>query len=686
MSTLLGDARVRIRPDMAGFQKDAEASVNKAMKNVAKVAAATVAVGLAVAAKGMKDSIVAAEAASTANARLDKVLSNMGHTSGVASKRVQDFARELGNATGIMPTTIKDAQGVLATFEGVAKTADVAGGSFDRATAAAADMSATLGMDVSGAAMMLGKALNDPVQGVSALRRAGVQLTEQQAEQVKAFTAAGDAAAAQDIILKEVEKQVGGAAVATANASDKMKVAFANLKERVGTAALPAFEQFTDVAIKLADLVAPKLEAAVAVAAEAMAAGGQNVLDNWAQVEGGFEAFAAWVETEWPNVSAELSEVWDDLRDVLPDVLDVLDQVGPALARMGELAAIAFSVFRALPDDLQQGIILIGILTKSGIVGLGVMAVKAVAATVAWAGMTAATVRSTAAVVANKIALLASKAVYGAQFVAAATMAVGSLTLAWIRNTAAVVANKIAMVAGKAAFVALRAAMIAQTAVQWALNAAMQREPDWAGGDGDCGTDRRGRAALPEERNLPQAGADSVGRDQDRHQRGGGLVPRVCAADLGIGEGVHRERHERHEEDHRGGVEGDQLVRVHLHHDCESRRHYGVQRHQEQCGVGVERHQHSHQDGVGCHRGLRRVLCDAGVEDRAGGVGNHQGLRHRRDGAHTLCGVGGVGAHQGVVGTRHRVGARQDDFDHGLGAGQVLGGAGPHQGAVQWRG
>jgi hypothetical protein len=50
---------------------------------------------------------------------------------------------------------------------------------------------------------------------------------------------------AQEIILKQSKSQVGGTAEATANASDKMKVAWSQLQEQLGERLLPVFEKFT---------------------------------------------------------------------------------------------------------------------------------------------------------------------------------------------------------------------------------------------------------------------------------------------------------------------------------------------------------------------------------------------------------------------------------------------------------
>jgi hypothetical protein len=50
---------------------------------------------------------------------------------------------------------------------------------------------------------------------------------------------------AQILILEAIETQVGGTALATANASDRIRVGFTQVQERIGLALLPAFEKLT---------------------------------------------------------------------------------------------------------------------------------------------------------------------------------------------------------------------------------------------------------------------------------------------------------------------------------------------------------------------------------------------------------------------------------------------------------
>jgi hypothetical protein len=67
------------------------------------------------------------------------------------------------------------------------------------------------------------------------------------------------------MILKAIETQVGGTAEATANATDRMKVGFTQVQERIGLALLPVLDKFTNFMI---DKVFPAFEKYVAPAVQ----------------------------------------------------------------------------------------------------------------------------------------------------------------------------------------------------------------------------------------------------------------------------------------------------------------------------------------------------------------------------------------------------------------------------------
>lgn len=240
-----------------------QSSLGKTGSKFGSVLKKTALVGVAsfglVAAAGIKASFAAEEAASVQN-KLNNVLSNMGKTGAVDA--VNELASAQMKLTGVDDEVIKKGQTILGTFSNIAKTAGETGGAFERATKLSLDLAATGFSSVDGAAKMLGKALQDPTKGVTALGRAGVTFSEVQKEQIKNFIKTGQVAKAQDLILKEVEKQVGGTAAAGAKSSDKLKTAFGELEESFGGLLISLFDtggkedgitKLTDAIYDLAD-------------------------------------------------------------------------------------------------------------------------------------------------------------------------------------------------------------------------------------------------------------------------------------------------------------------------------------------------------------------------------------------------------------------------------------------------
>jgi hypothetical protein len=228
--------------------------MQKKMSSVAKgigrvVGALGLTLGFAAIVRGFKDATRAAEEAKTADARIDAIAESMdefGDQAAKVTRRIKDYAEQQSLSVAVDDEVIKATQAKLLTFRNLTKTADVMGGSFDRATIAAIDMAAAGFGSAESNATQLGKALNDPIKGITALNRAGIQFTEDQKALIESLVESGNVLEAQDIILKEIESQVGGTAKATANASDKMTIAFGEVQESIGQVLLPLFEKITD--------------------------------------------------------------------------------------------------------------------------------------------------------------------------------------------------------------------------------------------------------------------------------------------------------------------------------------------------------------------------------------------------------------------------------------------------------
>ena len=104
-------------------------------------------------------------------------------------------------------------------------------------------MSVALGQDLKSSAIQVGKALQDPEKGITALRRVGVAFTSQQEDRIQKWVEEGQILRAQRRILKELTVEFGGSAAAQATGAEKLRVAFDNLFEAFGKAFGPTLEK-----------------------------------------------------------------------------------------------------------------------------------------------------------------------------------------------------------------------------------------------------------------------------------------------------------------------------------------------------------------------------------------------------------------------------------------------------------
>lgn len=178
----------------------------------------------------LADSVNEARTARKAVAQTAAVMRSMGRTE--APKAVDNMIGRLETLSGIDGDNLREMTNVLFTF------GNVTGDTFEKANELALDVSVAFGKDLTSSAVMVGKALNDPAKGLTALSRIGVQFTAQQTEQVKAMMAANDIAGAQAIIMAELTRQVGGSAAAQADQIALTQVAWDNFKEEIGNVLL----------------------------------------------------------------------------------------------------------------------------------------------------------------------------------------------------------------------------------------------------------------------------------------------------------------------------------------------------------------------------------------------------------------------------------------------------------------
>lgn len=182
----------------------------KANKAAILGAAGVVAAGGAALVKFGKESVEAANIQENAEKQLAQTLESTGHAAGLTAQELKNMAGALQSVTTFGDEAIIGAQSLLLTFT------NIGGQVMPDATETVLNMSQALGQDLKSSAVQLGKALNDPILGVSALSRVGVSFTQEQKNTIKTMVEMNDVAGAQGIILAELNKEFGGQAQAAA--------------------------------------------------------------------------------------------------------------------------------------------------------------------------------------------------------------------------------------------------------------------------------------------------------------------------------------------------------------------------------------------------------------------------------------------------------------------------------------
>lgn len=142
--------------------------------------------------------------------KTEAILKATGNASGFTTRQLDGMARAMAMSTLASTDAIRQAQNVLLTFK------SITGPQFQKTIELAQDMAAVFGGSASSAATQLGKALEDPATGLTALRRVGVSFTAEQKQLILSLQKTGQAAQAQTEILKVLEQQIGGAGKAEA--------------------------------------------------------------------------------------------------------------------------------------------------------------------------------------------------------------------------------------------------------------------------------------------------------------------------------------------------------------------------------------------------------------------------------------------------------------------------------------
>jgi hypothetical protein len=265
-------------------------------------------------------------------AQTNTVLKSTGNIAGVTADQVTKLATALQKTTKYSDEDVRSAENLLLTFTSIGK--DI----FPDATKVVLDMSTALGQDLKSSSIQLGKALQDPVRGITALRRVGVNFNDAQQDTISKLVETNQLAKAQGMILQELQREFGGSAEAAGNTFGG---ALARLKN-----------QFNDVQEIIGQTISERLGPFVAAAAAAIASiDWSTVVNRTITALSGLGNWLAMVSGKIVEVGTQVAAylipkfeaVWNTIvSQFLPAVGSLVAAIGPTVGA-GLVWAIGFA-------------------------------------------------------------------------------------------------------------------------------------------------------------------------------------------------------------------------------------------------------------------------------------------------------------------------------------------------------
>lgn len=297
------------------------------IKTGALAAGAAIGTGLAISAKVGFDEFNEGQKVAAQTAA---VLKSTGGVANVTAKQIDTLATSLMNKTGIDDEAIKSGANLLLTFRDIRNEAGKGNDIFNQATKTVQDMSVALGQDTKASAIQLGKALNDPIRGITALRRVGVSFNDAQTEQITKLQESGKTMDAQKLILAELTKEFGGSAEAAGKTfSGQLNI----LKETFKNTAGEIIGRFVPLLVRLANTVLPLVLKAVDFLADTIGGFADSASKHGEQVRSVFQRI-------WAFIQKYVVPVLLTLRDIGVEtfhrIRKVIEDNRPALERIGE--------------------------------------------------------------------------------------------------------------------------------------------------------------------------------------------------------------------------------------------------------------------------------------------------------------------------------------------------------------
>lgn len=295
-------------------------------------------------------------------AQTNAVIESTGGAANVTRKHVDALAESLENSTATEAETITEGANMLLTFKSIQNQAGAGNDIFDQSVGILNDMGRAMG-NVKGAmgdlkkpAILIGKALQDPIKGATALRRVGVEIPKALQEMIEEADRRGVAAfegselvKAQKILLKELNAEFGGSGEAFAQTFEGQWELF---KHRLGT----AFEGVAKVAMPILEDILAEVGPILIDIVNTLGPPFAQIVDVIGDLLGpllkNLTPFGKILGDIFVNIGTALLPVLEMLGPILTRTLRaLLPALNPLVSALGEgLVVILESIGPILPD------------------------------------------------------------------------------------------------------------------------------------------------------------------------------------------------------------------------------------------------------------------------------------------------------------------------------------------------
>lgn len=250
-----GAARINLIADASGVRRgtrEAERDISR-LSRVGSASFGTLKLGALAAGAAVGGTFVAAMRtgiselleAEKVSAQTAAAIRSTGGAAGVTQKHIEGMSGSLQALTGVEDDAIQSAANLGLAFTNVRNRGEGVNAVYDRMLRATVDISARTGKDLDPVMRQLGRALDDPARGMTALSRIGVRFTEETRERVRELAAEGRTLEAQKLILAEVEKRYEGAGRAAGQTMrgqlERAKRSFEDISQQLTAELLPVF-------------------------------------------------------------------------------------------------------------------------------------------------------------------------------------------------------------------------------------------------------------------------------------------------------------------------------------------------------------------------------------------------------------------------------------------------------------